>query len=383
MHQTAILTGILLMIVQSLATQAYASRRSQDGPSISPFLFSCDDEANDPWTHPLLGTFSRNPLKFCSASCNRDLACCRPQQPDKLDVKFILMTFDGREYTGSFDDSSFDEYLSDNDSPIAVFVHGFSNSYLTTSHINDTRRLYVSSGFNFLILDWHIASSVYAQSVYNIRVIGAMLGYFLNRYDLQPDAICIGFSLGAHACGEAGKWLSSRRLPAIAHCHMLDPVSVLFDGCPEDLRQNRHDCDTVSVLHVSQNISNFMASVVLAQSYGSRHASGNCDYWINDGMSWKQPGCQCSRRSPVTTGVSLPLHCIACAHLRVLDYYVSEVRKTCRRVGVESTRCGSVQDCQPVTPRPLLMFLPPYDACNNSLRMDFRIITTQKEPPFC
>lgn len=384
----AVRAVVWAQVIKTPSEYSIVELMGEEGPNVSPFIMHCDDDSNEPWQHPLLGTFARNPAKYCRSECHRHIACCRPQHPDKLEVLFSLRTYNGLSYIGPFDDATFDVLLGDNDSPIAIFVHGFTNNYLQTPHFNETQRLYVRNGFNFVVVDWHIANSVYAQAVFNTRTVGAMIGYFLKRWNLQPDAICIGFSLGSHICGEAGKWLRNNKFPPIAACHMLDPAGPFFDGCDADIVQNKEDCAIVNVLHVSQNVSKFMPHTILVQGYGSRHASGNCDYWINDGLSWKQPGCSCTPGPSVqqyfvqSKSMNMAVHCVWCAHFRVLDFYLSEIKKSCRRIGVESERCGLVQECSPIE-FGRKMYLPPYDACTSSMRHDFRVLTTHKEPPFC
>ena len=65
---------------------------------------------------------------------------------------------------------------------------------------------------NIFLVDWGVgaANLYYPSSAANTRVVGAavakLMGRLVDERGFDPDMLwCIGFSLGAHSCGFAGK----------------------------------------------------------------------------------------------------------------------------------------------------------------------------------
>lgn len=91
---------------------------------------------------------------------------------------------------------------------------------------------------------------------------------------LFEDIALIGFSMGAHVAGIAGKYVQTGRLSKI---YALDPAFPLFPYENIKERVDRTDAEYVEVLHTSVG------------SYGYDRPLGHVDFYVNFGSS--QPGC--------------------------------------------------------------------------------------------
>ncbi|XP_053692378.1 phospholipase A1-like [Sabethes cyaneus] len=101
----------------------------------------------------------------------------------------------------------------------------------------------------------------------------------------------IGFSLGAHVAGNAGKYLKGKLGTIIA----LDPAGPAFsDGQSDILHQN--DAEYVEVLHTSSFA-------------GFNKPLGDADFFANHDQ-WRQPGC-----AIIST----------CSHSRAYEYFVESL----------------------------------------------------------
>jgi hypothetical protein len=87
---------------------------------------------------------------------------------------------------------------------------------------------------------------------------------------------CIGFSLGAHACGVAGKNLTSARLGRVTG---LDPALPLYDYNDITETMKPEDAAFVDVIHACGGWLAF------------HNPLGHADFYPNDGTS-EQPGCE-------------------------------------------------------------------------------------------
>lgn len=367
----------------------FQERYGDSAPNISPFLLNCDSDSDVPWHDPLLGTFAREPDKYCKSDCLRNLVCCHPSPVDRLAVRFILTNPENQTLVGRFDDHGFKKYFQKN-RRVAFITHGFANNYLQFNPVNESRDGFLNLGYDTIIVDWHFADAVYGQSIDNLRVIGAMIGYMISEHELESKALCVGFSLGAHLCGEAGKWLQKHG-KRLSECHLLDPAAPGFDGCGDELVASRNDCDLVLALHTSQNTSHHNPfQILLTQGYGTRYKAGHCDFWINDALMWKHPDClslhpqlfHYTNYFNTSKIINFSFH-FSCSHHRVVDVYNSQLRGGCLFTGIESTNCGHVRECKPIDGG-MTMDMPPLATrCDSSMDKDFRVSAKSSRYPFC
>ncbi|XP_036328652.1 DEP domain-containing protein DDB_G0279099, partial [Rhagoletis pomonella] len=137
-----------------------------------------------------------------------------------------------------------------------------------------------SGNYNVFTVDWSRgAVADYLTASYRVKPVGKVLAKFIDflqreagiRYE---DLHVIGFSMGAHIAGIAGKHIQTGRLPVI---YALDPALPFFRYENFDERIAITDADYIEVVHTSVG------------SYGYDRPLGHVDYYVNYGSA--QPGC--------------------------------------------------------------------------------------------
>uniref|UniRef100_A0A1I8N6C4 Lipase domain-containing protein n=1 Tax=Musca domestica TaxID=7370 RepID=A0A1I8N6C4_MUSDO len=133
---------------------------------------------------------------------------------------------------------------------------------------------------NIITVDWGKgAIADYITASYRVKPVGKVLAKFIDFLHQESgmrfeDLQVIGFSMGAHVAGIAGKFLQTGRLTAI---YALDPALPLFRYENQEERVDRSDAEYVEVLHTSVG------------SYGYDRPLGHVDFYVNFGSH--QPGC--------------------------------------------------------------------------------------------
>ena len=231
------------------------------------------------WSDPVLGTFSADPI-YCDSRCLRSVLCCSPERVDELQVQFILTrAHDPLRSTpitpGDFkklkDSYSNRDAAGGSNRTLTVIVHGFLNHFSYESMWNQTRDAFLKRGTDVVTVDWSRGNRLYPQSMANVRVVGALIGRLISSIGMSGRTYCIGFSLGAHVCGEAGAWLRHRSLTPMPRCTGIDPAGPGFDGCGPDVRLDPSDCTVVTAIHTSQFVDML--------GFGTRFKTGHCDFW--------------------------------------------------------------------------------------------------------
>jgi len=218
---------------ESLADSIQDALGGLDVPEIFKTLFAgrrCFGPKGG-FTDPQLGTFKRD----CNKNCLRNLACCPPMTPKELDVRFI---YSSSKTNGQFITLK-DRIRSRK--KIAWIIHGFLNHYFEDRDYNDTKDAYIDRGYDAIIVDWNKGNRDYGQAVSNVQVVGALVGQMMAAQGAAGRSVCVGFSLGAHVCGEAGEWLRDRGV-SLAKCDVIDPAGPGFDGCGPEYRIDPLDC---------------------------------------------------------------------------------------------------------------------------------------------
>lgn len=348
----------------------------------SLFNHRCSPDTHG-WYHHILGHFHRTP-EYCDASCMRDVICCTPETPEELRVNFYLSTphspYPLRVDVGDYHARNL---LRESPRPVVIIVHGFLNHHIEDSIWNETRDAHLMRGSNVILVDWNRGNRLYPQSMANVRVVGALLGRLLEYLTVSEKSECVGFSLGAHICGEAGSWLRKHSM-TLDRCVGIDPAGPGFDGCShlQQVTLDKSDCRVVRIIHTSQFLGHM-------DGFGSRFKSGHCDYWINDAL--RQPGCT-HERSLISIEINsrsdrlfasdlMPIAGISCAHNRAMKIYLSQVRRDCDFRGDEADECGNGRLCVPLSPS-MRMSLPPDDSCTPYSDVDLLVETTASQP-FC
>ncbi|KAL0821167.1 hypothetical protein ABMA28_005786 [Loxostege sticticalis] len=170
----------------------------------------------------------------------------------------------------------------DGNRPTIVIAHGWLSNRNTEPNPTIRNAYLRRSDVNIISVDWSsLSGSDYATAVRGVPAIGRGVGQFirflistaggnLNNFHL------IGFSLGAHVVGNAGRELGGRA----ARVTGLDPAGPMW--LTNSNRLNRNDGVYVEAIHTDGGLSGL----------GIGSAVANADFFPNGGNS--QPGCSTS-----------------------------------------------------------------------------------------
>lgn len=160
--------------------------------------------------------------------------------------------------------------------PVVIYILGWTNDLKTFSSI---RKTFTRHGpINFIAVDWSYGTKKdYFTASYLTESVGnhtARFIEFLIRTQVIPlsDFLLVGYSLGAHAVGSAGKYLGGQIGKIVA----LEPPIYTFARSPMR-RLQRTDAKYVQVVHTDTRRISFAEPM------------GHADFYVNYGHS--QPGC--------------------------------------------------------------------------------------------
>lgn len=158
-----------------------------------------------------------------------------------------------------------------------MLIHDFNGNK------NDDFNRYVVAAYllhqdlNIIVVDWSSAVNIemknYQVAVHNTVLVGNVIGSFLEflnsalEYPLN-QVYLIGFGLGAHAAGFAGKKVKSGVIGTI---FALDPTGYPFNVNNTATRLSSDDAEYVEVIH-----TNFL-------NFGTYSAIGTADFYANGG----------------------------------------------------------------------------------------------------
>lgn len=165
-----------------------------------------------------------------------------------------------------------------------------------------------NGSYNIITVDWGKAAIAdYITASYRVKLVGIvvakLIDFLHHETGIAFDNIhVIGFSMGAHIAGIAGKFVKTGRLPVI---YGLDPALPLFRYENINGRLHVNDADYVEIIHTSVG------------SYGYDHPMGHVDFYINYG--YNQPGCFFNE----------------CSHFRAFQVYAESLKNDL----LEGTEC--------------------------------------------
>nr|XP_060624478.1 pancreatic lipase-related protein 2-like [Anolis sagrei ordinatus] len=169
-------------------------------------------------------------------------------------------------------------------------IHGYTSTGKYGWVVDMCLLMVEVENINCIAVDWEDgAKCTYFTAASNIRVLGAVIAYFVNTlrkmYLYCPSNVhLIGHSLGAHTAGEAGRRLRGiiKTFPSIGRITGLDPAGIGFEGFPDMVRLDSSDAQFVDVIH--SNAGQFPNI-----GFGVLNAVGDLDFYPNGGMI--MPGC--------------------------------------------------------------------------------------------
>ncbi|KAG4079267.1 hypothetical protein HA402_006990 [Bradysia odoriphaga] len=163
---------------------------------------------------------------------------------------------------------------------------------------------------NVLALNYEkLSEKFYTTVVENAKKLGTRLADALrNLYysGLNPDRVhLMGFSVGAHICGEVGRALRPHfTIPRITG---FDPSYPMYYGTSNHVELNRADARFVDIIHTDMGIA------------GGPTSSGHADFYPNGG---RRPQPRCGLALWQFLSLAIGDHC---AHDSSVHYYAQSV----------------------------------------------------------
>lgn len=248
-----------------------------------------------------------------------------PWSPKDLDTKFMFYTRkDLSQPTGYI------EELDPRGASKVGFHPNKTTVFLTHGYIENRKRWWVdmfikellnNEDMNLIFVEWAIGSAFpYHQAVGNARLVGAQVSHLIEliRNDTGinwPRMRIIGFSLGGHVMGYAGRNLRRKGL-LVPRISVLDPASPYFENEHVDLRIDPTDAVFVDAIHTD-------SKTLRVHGFGAIQEMGHIDFYPNGGSS--QVGCE-------NFDISVVQY-MACSHYRVLRYYIESINSPCPYYG--------------------------------------------------
>ncbi|XP_048401815.1 endothelial lipase-like isoform X2 [Stegostoma tigrinum] len=170
---------------------------------------------------------------------------------------------------------------------------------------------------NIIVVNWlERAHQLYTIAVNNSEVVGREIAMLIDWLEQVSDVPLpkihmIGYSLGAHVAGFAGKAAQKK----IGRITGLDPAGPLFEGVIPDQRLSPDDADFVDVLHT-------FVYGTLGVSIGISQPVGHIDVYPNGGSF--QPGCGLHDVISIIAHASFG-EVVHCEHERSVHLFVDSI----------------------------------------------------------
>jgi pancreatic triacylglycerol lipase len=242
-------------------------------------------------------------------------------------------------------------------------VHGYSSSGNVNwvQNIKD-EILAKEKDVNVFIVDWGdgAMNKDYLTAVFNMRITAQRLADFIKNSGIDPlNVHCIGHSLGAHACGFAGKVKKFGRITG------MDPAGPLFKGTAYYARLDRTDAEFVDNIHGDSLL-------------GIHDAIGHQDFYPNGGAS--QPGCfSIGRRANLRKRQDI-VGTLSCSHSRIPYLYAESINGLCGFSSKKCTNYNEFNNNQCIDNEGFAQ-MGHYASINNGLGRFY--LTTNKDSPYC
>jgi len=187
--------------------------------------------------------------------------------------------------------------------PTRFLIHGWLEDRRSDINSETSSELLLYYDFNIIRVDWSEGGRVlsYAVAASRVEVTGQALAQMIdfmsdNNFLRFEDLTLIGFNLGAHCAGHAGKYVRRGRINSIVG---LDPSADQFSARAPWGRLAVGDARYVEVIHTNG------AGLITGNGIG--FSIGDADFYPNGGQD--QPGCRTNQ----------------CSHSRAVPLYVESV----------------------------------------------------------
>lgn len=213
--------------------------------------------------------------------------------------------------------------MTDPEKPLVIVTHGFTGDISTPWCLPLVHVLLLHVNCNVIVADWRKGAEGpnYVTAAANSPMAGVQISKLLMKIihdtncSLSPDNVTlIGFSLGAHVVGFAGRHFHKHTQMKFGRITGLDPAGMLFQGTTVAL--SRNDATFVDVIHTN------MGDISKLQ-LGLSGALGHVDFYPNGGAF--QRGCPTYPKinTSVLQNVSSPteafiavMESVTCSHYR-------------------------------------------------------------------
>ncbi|XP_077536290.1 pancreatic lipase-related protein 2-like isoform X2 [Haemaphysalis longicornis] len=224
------------------------------------------------------------------------------------------------------------EEMDDPAKPLMIVTHGFTGDLYTPWLLPLVDALLLNVNCNVIVADWRNGSGGpnYARAAANTPMAGVMISLLLEKIikatncTLHPDNVTlIGFSLGAHVVGFAGRHFHRNTSMLLGRITGLDPAGMLFEDTNVSL--SRHDAKFVDVMHTN------MGDIKTLQ-LGLRGTQGHVDFYPNGGDY--QPGCSkhpnisifsLLNASSLNEALLSVMESVACSHYRAPEMFTESL----------------------------------------------------------
>ncbi|CDW54852.1 Pancreatic lipase protein 1 [Trichuris trichiura] len=243
-----------------------------------------------------------------------------PQSPEKIDPTFWLYT-PGKNRPDPLNFPSLLGIQVNTSRELYILVHGFG--HFPKWILPMTEEL-LKKDNNVIIVDWTKGSRPpnYYQAASNSRIIGSMVATLVKNllnttsYTMN-DITMVGFSLGCHVCGYAGKKL---RQPKLSRIVALDPAGPLFAGYGPKVRLAPTDADFVQCIHTD-------GKGYMHGGLGTLQPMGHVDFYPNGGKA--QLGCPRNVKEVILDLWFLnssTFETLTCSHARAPALYIEAIK---------------------------------------------------------
>ncbi|CAO1429229.1 unnamed protein product [Diamesa serratosioi] len=195
-----------------------------------------------------------------------------------------------------------------------LIIHGYGQNGRSDMNRELKNAFLKHDDYNVIVADWSSSAGIsYDTARVNVEPLGKSVAKFVDWMGLDEGRLhVIGYDLGAHIAGFAGKNTINGRIDKITGIIGLDPAGPLFDINNPATRLAITDADYVECHHTNGGL--------IGAGIGA--PIGHADFFPNGGSS--QPGCLTN----------------TCSHLRAVTYYVESINNN----GFWAFSCANAND---------------------------------------
>jgi len=224
-----------------------------------------------------------------------------PDPPAEMGVTHMVYSRNNKvtEVKVSYDDVDSVKNLANiNPSlPLKIVIHGFKSEAKQGWTQDIKNAILEIEDVNVYLVDWSGGSgswwdhkNMYNQAIANTRVVAAQVAKVVQQFHAEglslDDVHLIGHSLGAHTCGEVGKFFNGK----VGRITGLDPASPGYEDL-DFVKLDATDAQFVDAIHTDgRDNQKSTTDKLMCGGLGTMDVSGHVDVYVNGGEG--QPGCK-------------------------------------------------------------------------------------------